>query len=449
MTEEPKITVIKPKGGFKLPEFKRLKMSPVVLVVITIVLAVASVVGSMLLYRSRQTVPTGTSQFVPIKSKAATTTTVSDDFNGASLDTSKWTVVANAAGSTIVQTAGQLKISVPQQAAQDYGSLRYTNEITGDFSIEADLVSTSGVNTGGTELFFSNLTGSGTQGPQARVSRLRTNTGERLDSEFGGVGLISFNLPANTGSVRAKITRIGNVIQTFYDLGSGYQLLASTNSGYTGNGTIELVSVVSAPDFPTQIAVFDNFSAKVNLSGAALPTPGTAEACTVGFTVLALSPTPTPGPTSTPTPTPTTTPSPTPTPTTSPGPTPTPTGGPTPTPSPTPTPTPGVTPGPTPTPTPTPTSTPGPGEPNHCGGTCGSNSNCIAELFCYDTGVQKYCRNPQNPTSEVCAGRTTPASTPVSTPVALQQAGDVMGTWAVSIAGAVLLILGSVVMFAL
>ena len=90
MTEEPKITVIKPKGGFRLPEFKRLKVSPIVLVVITIVLAVASVVGSMLLYRSRQAVPTGTSQFVPTKSEAATTTTISDNFGGASIDASKW-----------------------------------------------------------------------------------------------------------------------------------------------------------------------------------------------------------------------------------------------------------------------------------------------------------------------------------------------------------------------
>lgn len=42
-------------------------------------------------------------------------------------------------------------------------------------------------------------------------------------------------------------------------------------------------------------------------------------------------------------------------------------------------------------PTATPTQAPiGGGEPNSCGGTCGSNYNCRANLFCY----QGYCRNP-------------------------------------------------------
>ena len=147
MTEEPKMTIIKPKGGFKLPEFKGLKMTPVMLVVITIVLAVASVVGSMLLYRSRQAVPTGTSQFVPTKSEAATTTTISDDFNGASVDASKWQVVTNAPGSTVTQSNGNLVVTIPQQAAINYAAARYVNQITGDFSAEVDLVSTTGAKT--------------------------------------------------------------------------------------------------------------------------------------------------------------------------------------------------------------------------------------------------------------------------------------------------------------
>ena len=46
---------------------------------------------------------------------------------------------------------------------------------------------------------------------------------------------------------------------------------------------------------------------------------------------------------------------------------------------------------PTSTSTATPTTPPvGGGEPNSCGGTCGSNYNCKANLFCY----QGFCRNP-------------------------------------------------------
>lgn len=45
--------------------------------------------------------------------------------------------------------------------------------------------------------------------------------------------------------------------------------------------------------------------------------------------------------------------------------------------------------------------TPTAGEPNECGGTCGSNYNCQAGLFCY----QGFCRNPacQEETNCVCA----------------------------------------------
>ena len=84
------------------------------------------------------------------------------------------------------------------------------------------------------------------------------------------------------------------------------------------------------------------FSARVNVVGAPTPTPWTAEACTVSFTVMALSPTPIS----------------------------------------------------TPTPTLTPTPTPKSSEPNNCGGTCGSNSNCQGGLFCYDTGSTKILPQP-------------------------------------------------------
>lgn len=38
------------------------------------------------------------------------------------------------------------------------------------------------------------------------------------------------------------------------------------------------------------------------------------------------------------------------------------------------------------------------GEPNNCGGTCGSNNNCKANLFCY----QGFCRNPVCPSDTDC-----------------------------------------------
>ncbi len=51
------------------------------------------------------------------------------------------------------------------------------------------------------------------------------------------------------------------------------------------------------------------------------------------------------------------------------------------------------------------------GEPNFCGGTCGSNYNCQANFFCFEG----YCRNPLCSSSVDCiCSTTTPTST--STP---------------------------------
>lgn len=377
---ESLIKVIKPQSKFRLPRFNWPK-KPVVLIAITLFLAIASVVTAWILYqrRAEPVAPTA-----PKKVPAATTTIISDNFDGVSLDTIKWTVVTAATGSKVIQAGGQLTSIIPQQTAQGYTALQYSDQINGDFSAEVDLVSTSGVDTSGVEFFFSNLTGVGAQGPMARVSRIKTVSGERLDTEFGsGTGYSSIDLPANTGPVRVKIVRVGNVLQTFYNSGSGFVLLGSAIGGYAGDGTLELVSVVSAPNFPANTAVWDNFSAKVNLTEI-----GIEPSCTVTFNVLALVPTPTPTPTSSPTPSPT--PSPTATPTPSATPTPTPTI----TPSPTPTP---VAFGPTPTPTPTPV---------------------------------------------------TFAPTPTPTPVTLTEAGSVAGTWTISIAGILLLGLGSLLMLA-
>ena len=100
---------------------------------------------------------------------------------------------------------------------------------------------------------------------------------------------------------------------------------------------------------------------------------------------------------------------------------PTPTSAPTRTPRPTRTPVPTSTPRPTvtptatgtpisnPTPTMTATPTSVPGEPNYCGGTCGSNYNCRSGFFCYNG----YCRNPQCADVLDCDCKASPTTPPV------------------------------------
>jgi hypothetical protein len=93
------------------------------------------------------------------------------------------------------------------------------------------------------------------------------------------------------------------------------------------------------------------------------------------------------------------------------------TATPTSTPRVTPTATPVATPTSTPvqTPTMTPTSTPTQGEPNYCGGTCGSNYNCQAGYFCYIESGKKsgFCRNPICSGESDCNCKSAPTAPPV------------------------------------
>ncbi len=67
------------------------------------------------------------------------------------------------------------------------------------------------------------------------------------------------------------------------------------------------------------------------------------------------------------------------------------------------------------TPTMTPTSTPTQGEPNYCGGTCGSNYNCQAGYFCYIENGKKsgFCRNPICSGESDCNCKSAPTAPPV------------------------------------
>jgi hypothetical protein len=146
--------------------------------------------------------------------------------------------------------------------------------------------------------------------------------------------------------------------------------------------------------------------------------------CSIGFTAKASAATPKP-PTPTPTIKPTATA--TPRPTTAPIPTATPTIA--------------------LTPTTNPTSVPATGQPNSCGGTCGSNYNCQGNLFCY----QGVCRNPACAEKTDCNCLTTnsggnavnsstqqqAAATPI--PTELKESGFSAPTWLIT-AGSLLLI---------
>ncbi len=379
---EPTINVIRPQGGM---HFRFPKLSPWVIILTTVILAVISVVTALYLYQHRNQAVAPTA---PVsKPKAATTTTISDNFDAGSLDSATWQIYTNDPTSSVTQSGGKINVNTVNNGSQGGSGISTKQLLAGDFQAEVNissLNSPSGSN-GSAELTINN------QGLGVWLAWRKNSSGSIVDvGQVLTTGTFTnFGSPINAGSttsLKLKLVRLGSSIQAFVDLGSGYELVGSTASGYTGDGALGMnVATFSNSTSPTN-ASFDNFTATVNLSGAVAPTPGTAAACTVSFNVLALSATPTPGASPTPTPTPTTVP----------------------TPTPTPTPTPSSTPGATPTPTPTPVTLASP-----------------------------------TPTPLAQA----PAPTP--TPVTLQKAGSATGTWVISLVGGALVVIGSVLVLAL
>lgn len=437
-------------------------------------MAVFSVVTAGLLYRKQNN--NQASQFVAKKTSAATTQTITDNFSGASLNTSIWTLAGDAGG-TLAQSAGQILVTRPLVSGQlsSYGI--QTATVTGDFNAEVDVPTTTtpAGSVASSEICIDLPVYAGhscialrTSGTGSRIIDLNNNTTGSGTTSFSS----STTVPNSVTSLKLKLTRVGNITQGYADLGSGYILVGSFTNSYLGNGNLKLLVFNHGNSGSTGnvSGTFDNFTAQVNLVGAPTPAPGTNAACSTFFTVLLLSPTPTPVG-STPTPSPS--PSPSLSPTVSPSPTPTASPSPTPTGNPTPTPVTGcnyactnnadcpstlfcyqgacrnascstaascICGGPTPTPRPTPTPTPVPTTPPFCASTCTTNSECPSTMICY-TGS---CRNPSCVTAIncLCAGAT-PNPTPLTK---LTEAGSVAGTWTISIAGIIMVALGALML---
>ena len=192
-----------------------------------------------------------------------TTTTISDDFNGASLDVTKWATTGDAISATATLSGGKLIISIPQQTSQKSFSVNSLQNITGDFSADVELTSVQviGGNSGSAELFF---VGGGQA--RARVSRYSNGTSERIEAAFDTGSPVSVNLSSGTGNVIARMVRVGNTMQLFYNTGSGFNLLTSATPASVADGTFKLIAIALGPNFPATTSTFDNFFARVNLA---------------------------------------------------------------------------------------------------------------------------------------------------------------------------------------
>lgn len=381
------------------------KTRQILIVVMTLVLSVVSAVSGFLLYKNRKVAVAPTA---PSQTQAATTTTISDNFDGGNID-GKWAVYSGQ-GREVTQTNGKLIAAItPEATIGPLAGVMFNKTVIGDWNVK---VSVEGfeATTGPDDSAVAEIELYGDVGNRIalRWTKSQSVNGFYLYGKQNDVLFETTKRAASgNGPFLLQIRRVDNIVYASID----NSLIGSQNWVFAGNQTIFVkLSKEGRISATSQSSVkFDNFEALVNLTNAPVPTPGTPEACTVSFTVLDV-------------------------------------------------PTADATPTPTPTPTPSPTPTPPAGEPNNCGGTCGSNANCKGGLFCYEVAPGKsYCRNPNNPTSETCEGgvsQPTPTPTlrpsgPTPTPVTLEEAGSVTGTWIVTVAGAVLLILGTLAVFAL
>jgi LPXTG-motif cell wall-anchored protein len=318
---------------------------------------------------------------VPISGKAATSVTIQDDFQGGSIDAGKW-----VATGTVTQGNGKLNLSLDSGATSS--ELVYRDSLSGDFQVSVDVDSATG---GRVSLVF------GTS-PRLEIGR---ESGQVTSSYNGGTAT-SIQVGGGTGTVGLRVVRIGDVLQTFYNGGAGWTLAQTYTGATTANGSVGII--LTRLNTASASGAIDNFSGQVNLVGIPTPVPGSTAACQVNFVILDLVATPTV----------------------------------------TATPVPGAT--VTPTPTQAPSATPSPttvnNQPNSCGGTCGSNTNCQDGMFCYN-GI---CRNPSCPDASNCACT---AATVVPTQAELAKTGSDDGLWLTVVGGMLLVVAGGLMVMAL
>jgi hypothetical protein len=190
--------------------------------------------------------------------------TVSDNFDAATLDATKWDVSTSSNGSSVALGSGVATIIVPQTTSAQWANFHLKKEIKGDFTIEVEFKSVTGSSTNISQfLSFTNWAAAG-----GELLRIERYGGGILQSYSKSSSTTQTEAPPNhpgiTGSVKVKIERVGNIGRTYYDNGNGYVLDKEFTNVYAGNGFVEMATLNFTPDFVRSEAKFDNFTAKVN-----------------------------------------------------------------------------------------------------------------------------------------------------------------------------------------
>lgn len=229
--------------------------------------------------------------------------TIFETFDGnGEIDLSKinWSGVT---GSTVILENNQLKATVPQGADQVNGndvaiSPRINGQLVypvGDFTASVDL---TGVTLNGTGGGFEQIA-YGSEGVGIRRHKVGTQETIEVWNQINGSGslnnkVVSVDLATGSGSIKVKMIKTGDEIQTFYDTGSGDTLLTTLN--VPGDLAPRLVVENDPSEYSSVTGYFDNYMLQASI---AAPTESPSPSPTTEPTS---PPTPTPAPTATPSP---------------------------------------------------------------------------------------------------------------------------------------------------
>jgi hypothetical protein len=229
----------------------------------------------------------------------AYTGTLTDDFDGPSLNTDLWSDISWG-GPSISQTAGQLQISFPSNPTSQppfnnfQGGIQSKFILVGDFDMQVNFSLITWPKNDGINLGFGNMTESG-GAPRGMVVVDRAGARPGLPESYfvDFFGVLSTIVPTGDLSGALRLVRTGDIMEAFYldSLNNWVSLGAKSNLIFGNDTTIGLGPHSAPGSFGGQAALmaFDNFQVQYTGVENLVPIPPTCLLLVSGLLCLGFS----------------------------------------------------------------------------------------------------------------------------------------------------------------
>ena len=147
-----------------------------------------------------------------------------DDFAGTSLDQKKWK--PNTSGGASVSQSDRMILSTGGTAPFSEASLISSWQFTGDFDVQVDFQLGEGWTSPAKEHLDGAYLSANIAGQNYRITRLRSRDSDTLFS-WSSTGVLVDSLPSDAKSGQLRLVRVGKTLTLLYDVGKGWQMLAS------------------------------------------------------------------------------------------------------------------------------------------------------------------------------------------------------------------------------